>query len=41
MTRHGDANTEIDRTVTGAIKFGDGSLVEIKGIRHHFRLQKW
>jgi hypothetical protein len=32
MTNHGDAFAEIDRPVTGTIKFGDGSVVEIKGI---------
>jgi hypothetical protein len=32
MTGHGDAFAEIDRTVTGTVKFGDGSVVEIKGI---------
>jgi hypothetical protein len=32
MTGHGDAFAEIDRTVTGTVKFGDGSVVEIKGM---------
>jgi hypothetical protein len=32
MTGHGDAFAEIDRTVTGTVKFGDGSVIEIKGI---------
>jgi hypothetical protein len=32
MTGHGDAFAEIDRTITGTVKFGDGSVVEIKGM---------
>ena len=32
MTGRGDAFAEIDRTVTGTVRFGDGSVVEIKGV---------
>lgn len=32
MTGHSDAFAELDQTVTGTVKFGDGSVVEIKGI---------